>query len=386
MSDVVMAHRLDGFELSLIRQVQLAASKDAINLGVGEPTLPTPPEVCAAAAAYLSRGEVRYTLTAGELPLRGRIGALLPLHGGGADSVIVTTGTQEALALVVLGLVDPGDEILAPSLSYPAYRSLAALAGATLVEYPTTIATAFRPVAAEVAGRVTRRTRLVILASPGNPTGAVAEPAEVGALEALASERGLWLVSDEIYGDIWFGDAAPRQPRSSRTLLIGGPAKSHAMTGMRVGWLVTPPEMSRRLLPLHQQLVLASNSVGQAATHAALDLSAPGSPFPASVRAAYAERFDALDEALRALPGLRYRRPDGAFYLLADARERIGEESRRFALETAARGGVAVVPGDAFGSSGRGLLRISFASSVADIREGIRRLGLALDAFVRERA
>lgn len=380
---IQMARRLDGLELSLIRQVQLAASKDAINLGVGEPTLPTPPEVCAAAQVYLAKGAVRYTLTAGELALRGRIGAMLPLHGGGADSVIITSGTQEALALVVFGLVDPGDEILAPSLSYPAYRSLATLVGARLVEYPTTLETAFRPIAREVAARVTERTKLILLASPGNPTGAIAQRPEVEALVALVAERGVWLVSDEIYADLYFGPEPPFQPRSARTLVIGGHAKSHAMTGMRVGWLVTPPEMSKRLLPVHQQLVLTTNSIGQAATHAALDLAAEGSSFPDSVRTAYAERLEALAGALDQVPDLRYQRPDGAFYMLVDARARIGEESRRFCLETAAKGGVAVVPGDAFGASGRGLLRISFAGSVAEIREGIRRLGVALESFPR---
>ncbi|MFN7971495.1 MAG: pyridoxal phosphate-dependent aminotransferase [Acidobacteriota bacterium] len=377
---IPIARRIAGLELSLIRKVQLAAGPGAINLGLGEPTLPAATEALAAVREALGAGNVRYSLTAGDVVLRRKIAARHPEHGGGADSVLVTAGSQESLALVVLGLLDAGDEMLIPEIAYPAYRTLIGIAGGIAVSYPTPAERGFRPSAAEIAARVTDRTRLVLLSSPANPTGACLPAEDVTALESLARDRSIALVSDEIYAEIYLGDRAPRQPRGAEVIVATGLSKSHALTGMRTGWIVADPKIVAALLPLHQQLVLCAPTTAQVAALAALEL---GLPYLESVRREYGVRWEAMDRALRRIPGIRHRQPEGAFYVLADARERLGLASLPFALETAASGGVVVVPGDAFGDTAKGFLRISFAGSAGEIEEGVARLGAALDRWMR---
>ena len=372
-----VAQRIDSLELSLIRQVLQSATPEAVNLGLGEPALPTPEPVLAAARSALE-GPVRYSRTAGMPELARRIAARWPHHGGGPDSVLVTAGSQQAIAVLFLGLVDPGDEVLIPELAYPAYRPLSGIAGGRVETYPTPAERGFRLDANEIAQRITQKTRLVILASPGNPTGAVAPAEDVEALSILAEERGFWLVADQIYGELHQAPEAPAQPTSSRSLMVGGPAKSHAMTGFRVGWLVGPEALLARLLPLHQQMVLCAPSLAQQAAIAALDLP---TEFLEDVRNAYRDRQAVLLEGLQAVSGLRCLPSDGAYYVLADVRERIGDRSAAFAQWAARSGRVIVIPGESFGETGRGLLRLSFAPEPQTIREGVRRLAQALDDF-----
>ena len=375
-----VASRLTGIELSLIRKVQLAAGPGAINLGLGEPTLESPAAIRHAVAEYARRGAFRYSPTAGDLELRARVARGTPDHGGEAASVMVTAGTQEALAVVLLGLLEDGDELLIPEIAYPAYRTIGAIAGAVVTTYPTPFERGFRPSAVEIGGRITERTRVVLLCSPANPTGAITADDDVAALEKLAGTRGVWLLSDEIYADIHLGPRPPRRPRGPATLVIAGPSKSHAMTGLRVGWLVGPPALLGRLLPLHQQIALCASTAAQVAAKAALDLD-PG--YGEQVRDAYRARWAVLRSCLTEVRGLRFVEPEGAFYALVDARERIGDDSRRFAIETARTGGVVVVPGESFGMAARGFLRISFASTEDEIRRGMARLAAALASFRR---
>jgi aspartate/methionine/tyrosine aminotransferase len=270
--------------LSLIRQVALAAAPGAVSLAVGEPTHAVPAPVREAIAAALARGELGYTPNAGRTDLRRLLGARRPEHGGDEASCIVTVGSQEALALAVFGLVGPGEEVLIPDIGYPAYETLPRLAGAVPVRTPL----------AEVERAVGPHTRMLVVGSPANPTGEVLPPARFAELAALAEERGFWLVSDEVYEELWLR-SPPEYPRGPRVLHVGGISKSLALTGMRLGWLVAPPAVVTALQGLHQNLVTCAPSLAQAAAIAGFAM--PAAELEA-VRAEYRRRWETMRRAL----------------------------------------------------------------------------------------
>ncbi len=351
--------------LSLIRQVAAAAAPGAISLAVGEPSHAVPEPVRAAIAAAVARGDFGYTPNAGRTDLRRALAQRRPEHGGDERSTIVTVGSQEALALAVFGLVETGEEVLIPDVGYPAYDTLPRLAGAVPVRTP------LEPAA--VAAAITARTRMLIVGSPANPTGGVL-PAELfAALAGLAEERGFWLVSDEVYEELWLA-APPTYPRGPRVLHVGGISKSLALTGLRLGWLVAPPEVVAQLQGLHQNLVTCAPSLAQEAALAGLAM--PAVELDA-VRDGYRRRWATMRAAIASLRDVTWREPDGAFYCLADFRARVADATA-LAFELARRGEVLVVPGEAFGPHGAGWLRLAFASPEEAIREGMARLAAAL--------
>lgn len=350
--------------LSLIRQIALAAAPGAVSLAVGEPSHAVPEPVRRAIFDAVNRGELGYTPNAGRTDLRRALGARRPEHGGDEHSSIVTVGSQEALALAVFGLVEAGGEVLIPGIGYPAYDTLPRLAGAVPVRTPLDA----------VERAITPRTRMLIVGSPDNPTGAVMSGERFAELAALAEERGFWLVSDEVYEELWL-DAPPRYPSGKRVLHVGGISKSLALTGLRLGWLVAPPDTIAQLQGLHQNLVTCAPSLAQVAALA-------GFAMPAAeletVRDGYRRRWATMRSALAAIRDVRWREPDGAFYCLADFRARTAD-STALAFDLARRGEVLVVPGEAFGPEGKGWLRLTFASTEGAIREGVARLAAALD-------
>ena len=349
--------------LSLIRQVQVAAAPGAISLAVGEPSHPVPPAVRAAIASAVDRGEFGYSLNAGRLDLRRTIAGRRPGHGGDERSTLVTVGSQEALALVVFGLVDRGDEVVIPDIAYPAYETLPRLAGAIPVRAPLD----------GIEAALSPRTRLVILGSPANPTGEVVRGDRYRELAALAEERGFWLLSDEVYEELWL-EAAPEYPSGPRVLHVGGISKSLALTGLRLGWLVAPPDAIAQLLGLHQNLVTCAPSLAQTAAMAGFALPAPELE---AIRDEYRRRWDLLRHLLGAIPGVGWRQPAGAFYAFVDLRQR-GVDTTALAFDLARRGEVLVVPGEGFGPAGAGWLRLSFSAPEGAIEQGVARLAAAL--------
>jgi aspartate/methionine/tyrosine aminotransferase len=350
--------------LSLIRQVALVAAPGAVSLAVGEPSHAVPGPVRTAIAEAVARGELGYTPNAGRADLRRALGARRPAHGGDERSCIVTVGSQEALALCVFGLVGAGEEVLIPDIGYPAYDTLPRLAGAVPVRTPLS----------RVEAAVGPRTRMLIVGSPSNPTGEVLPGERLAALAALAEERGFWLVSDEVYEELWL-EAAPVYPQGPRVLHVGGISKSLALTGMRLGWLVAPPDVVAALVGLHQNLVTCAPSLAQVAALAGLAM--PPSELDA-VRDGYRSRWAAMRRSLGAIRDVTWREPDGAFYCLADFRRRF-PDTTALAFELARSGEVVVVPGEAFGPTGAGWLRLTFAAPEGDIREGVARLAAALE-------
>jgi aspartate/methionine/tyrosine aminotransferase len=275
-------------------------------------------------------------------------------------------------------LVDPGDEILVPDPGYPAYPVVAQLLGATPRTYPLRPERAFRLDPADVESRLSSRTRLVILCSPSNPTGAMDEEHDLEVLARLLSSRGVPWLSDEIYAGFAYERRAASISRfiPSGGLVVSGLSKDLSMTGWRIGWVVGPEAIVARITAAHQYIVTCASSVSQAAALAALGDDAD------SDREAYLEIFRRrralMAEELRRIPSLPVTMPDGAFYFFVDVR------SFGSSLEIAERllrnRRVIVIPGEAFGPGGAGFLRISYAATDDDIRTGIRALGEVLAA------
>ena len=349
--------------LSLIRQVQVAAAPGAINLAVGEPSHAVPAPVRAAIDDAVRRGDFGYSLNAGRRDLRRAVAARRPFHGRDERSTLITVGSQEALALAVLGLTDAGDEIVIPEIAYPAYETLPRLAGATPVRAPLDA----------IEAAITPRTRMILVGSPSNPTGEVVGGERFHELADLAAARDLWLLSDEVYEELWL-DVPPRYASGPRVLHVGGISKSLALTGLRLGWLVAPPEISEALLGFHQNLVTCAPSLAQTAALAGFAL--PIADLDA-IREEYRRRWTLMRALLAAIPGVRWLEPAGAFYVFVDLRERLASTTE-LAFELARAGEVLVVPGEGFGPAGQGWLRLSFSVPEADIREGVGRLEAAL--------
>ncbi|HVS04300.1 MAG TPA: pyridoxal phosphate-dependent aminotransferase [Thermoanaerobaculia bacterium] len=354
--------------LSLIRRVVAEAAPGTPDLSLGRPMHAVPGPVREALAAAVAAGDFAYTANAGRQDLRRAVARRRPHHGSDGASVVITTGSQEALALAILGLVEPGDEVVIPQHAYPSYEALVGVAGGRAVRAPRQ----------RLAAAVSPATRLLVLASPDNPTGEVAPAEDWERLAALAEQSGFWLLSDEVYDELWLGDEPPRYPQGARVLHVGGISKSLALTGLRLGWLIAAPGLVRRLLPLHQHLVTCAPSLAQAAALAGLALP-PAALDP--VRQLYRQRWQVLRGLLPSLPGgVRWQEPRGAFYLYLDVRARVRQSTEALALDLARRGVVVVVPGEAFGSAGRGWLRLSFAAAEETLREGVGRLADALRA------
>jgi aminotransferase len=359
---------LDGLSLSLIRRVMEAAAPGAVNLALGEPGHETPAAVRRALAAAAEE-PLRYTPNAGLPELRRALAATRPHHGGGAESVLVTVGSQEALALAVLGLVRGGDEVVVPRWAYPSYEALPRMVGAQVVR-------AAANDVGEMAAAVGERTKLVIVGSPGNPTGEVVPLETWRRLAALADERGFHILSDEVYAELYLGGDPPPVPEGRNVLHVGGISKSLAATGLRCGWLIADPALIARLVPLHQHLVTCAPGPSQRAALAGLAL--PEAEREA-IRDLYRARWRSLEAALATVPGLAWTAPAGAYYAWIDVRGRLAGPTAAFALDLARRGEVLVVPGEAFGEEGRGWLRLSFAAGEEEIDEGVRRLAAGLE-------
>jgi aspartate/methionine/tyrosine aminotransferase len=370
------ARRMDGIERTLIRRIYDGAPPGSINLGLGQPDLPTPSRIALAGIDGIAAGKTGYTSTAGDPALRAAIAGRYPGFGSGAASVVVTIGSQEAVFASALTLVDAGDEILVPDPGYPAYPVVARLIGADPVAYPLRPERSFRLDPADVASRLTPRTRLVIVCSPSNPTGAMDREEDLAAVADLLAERGIPWLSDEIYGGFAYDRALPSlsafMPLGG--LVVSGLSKDLSMTGWRIGWVVGPEAIIARVTAAHQYVVTCASSISQAAALAAFSDDAE------SDRRAYRDVFRLrralMADELRRIPGLPVTVPDGAFYFFVDVRT-FGD-SLEIARRLLEEQRVIVIPGEAFGPGGAGFLRVSYAADDDDIRRGVRALGEVL--------
>lgn len=366
-----------------------AAGHDVINFAAGELDVGSPPQaVEAAVAAARDERQHHYTAPAGFEELRNAVaerlsaGAAEPLT---KDNVLITNGTKQALFNAILALVDPGDEVLLPAPYWVSYPHMIRLAGGKVVELPTRPEDGFRVDVDALDGAITARTKLLVLVSPSNPTGAVYPPNEVRRIGEWALERGLWVLSDEIYDGLVYEphEAVPVTELvpalADRCLRAGGVGKTYAMTGWRVGWLVGPADVIRAAGALQSHSTSHVANVPQAAALAVLREEDVG--WLHDLRARLDGRRRAIYEGLNAIPGVQCSEPQGAFYVFPSFESFLGTEvgSRKVAstLELAeillSEARVSVVPGEAFGAPG--FLRLSYALADTDLHRGLDRLG-----------
>jgi aspartate aminotransferase len=368
-----------------------AAGEDVIGFGAGEPDFPSPRHVVQAAAAACHQPRFhRYTPTAGLPELRAAVAAKTMRDSGlrvDANQVLVTNGGKQALFQAFATLLDPGDEVLLPAPYWVTYPEAITLAGGVPVVVPTDAAGGFRATVEQLEAAVTARTKLLVFVSPSNPTGAVYPREELEAVGGWAAGRGLWVLTDEIYEHLVYGDASFHSlpvvvpELGDRCVVVNGVSKTYAMTGWRVGWLIGPPDVVAAATNLQSHATSNVGNVSQAAALAAVsgDLQAV-----AEMRAAFDRRRRRIVELLRAVPGVTCVEPQGAFYAFPSLQGVLGRELRgRLPMTTLEladlileEAKVAVVPGEAFGAPG--YVRFSYALGDDDLVEGVTRIAKLL--------
>lgn len=376
MSEFEPARRLRRIQKSIIRQVFDRALPGSINLGLGEPDLPTPEVVRREAARVALEEQNGYTSHAGLQALRERVASDYPHLS--PEQVVVTAGAQEALYLALLTLVDEGDEVLLPDPGFVAYPAVVRMAGGTPRFYRMPGARDFAFDAEEFRRRLSPRTRAVVCVSPSNPTGRVLARGELEALAAALEGTGAYLLCDEIYRDLYYTDERPASAteyRPERTLVIGGLSKSMSMTGWRLGWLCGDADVVRGALLLRGYTTTCASTVSQKAALAAWTEEAEAAR--ARMRETFRARRDHLVGLLARELSLRAVVPEGAFYTMVDVSAH-GDSMAVAERLLSAR--VITVPGSAFGEEGEGYLRVSFCADLNVLEEGVRRMGEALSS------
>lgn len=370
------ARRLRGIEKSVIRQVFDRALPGSINLGLGEPDLPTPDVIRREAARVVVEEQNGYTTHAGLPSLRERVAADYGHLGLAPEQVVITAGSQEALYLALLTLVEEGDEVLIPNPGFVAYPTIVRMAGGTPKFYALPAARDFSFDAEDFRRQLTSRTKVVVCISPSNPTGRVLARAELSEMARALEGSGAYLLSDEIYRDIYFTEERPASAsefRAGRALVIGGLSKSMSMTGWRLGWLCGDADVLKSALVLHGYTTTCAPTVSQKAALAAWTDEAEAAR--ASARETFRARRDHLLGLLSRELGLRAVAPEGAFYTMVD----VSAHGDSMAVaERFLQHRVITVPGSAFGTEGEGHLRVSFCADLHVLEEGVRRMKDAL--------
>jgi aspartate aminotransferase len=376
------ARRLRGIQKSMIRQVFDRARPGSVNLGLGEPDLPTPDVIRREAARVVVEEQNGYTSHAGLPVLRERVAAEYPQMNLTPDQVVITAGSQEALYLALMTLVDEGDEVLLPDPGFVAYPTIVRMAGGVPKFYRLPAARGFGFDAEEFRRAFTPRTRVVVCISPSNPTGRVLSRADLAAMADTLRGTNVFVVSDEIYRELYYGDERPASVSEfypERTVVVSGLSKALSMTGWRLGWLCGHAGAVASALVLHGYTTTCASTVSQKAALAAWTDEAAAAR--ARIRQTFRARRDHLLRLLSDELNLRAVAPDGAFYTMADV-SAYGDSAG--AAERCLEHGVITVPGAAFGAEGEGHLRVSFCADLPVLAEGVRRMGEALKDVNRE--
>jgi aspartate aminotransferase len=369
-----------GIEPSLIRALNARKRRGDIDLGLGEPTMRPDPRPFDAAVAWVREHGCPYTPNAGFAELRAAVASHHALPGrGAAENVCVTIGSEGALFLALKTVLDPArDEVLIVEPSYLAYAKLCALEGIRHRGVALDGADGFRPDAARVLEALRPETRLVVLNSPSNPTGRVWPRSELATLaDGLAARAGapVWVLADEVYRELWFGDEPPASIASfwPHTLVAGSLSKSSALTGLRLGWLIGPATAVEGAIRVHQLVNTAASTFAQ---RVALELLADPAALGAH-RPRYAARRAELIGWMREA-GVEWIVPEGAFYAMVRLPGRLAGDSPAAAEALLERHRVIATPGVAFGAAGEGWLRLSWVAEAPALREGIGRLATFL--------
>ncbi len=368
-----------------------AAGRPVIGFGAGEPDFPTPDYIVAAAIKACSDPKWHRYTPAGGLPELKEAVAIKTKRDSGYDvaasQVLITNGGKQALYNAFAALLDPGDEVILPAPYWTTYPESIRLAGGVPVEVMTDETTGYRATIAQLDSARTPRTKALVFVSPSNPTGAVYSPAEVKAIGEWAVANGIWVITDEIYEHLVYGDAQFASmpalvPELANTcIVVNGVAKTYAMTGWRVGWLIGPADIVKGATNLQSHATSNVANVSQVAALAAVtgNLDAVN-----EMKVAFDRRRTLITGMLDVIPGVNCPLPEGAFYVYPSVKELIGKNLRGQTIESSAQLSglildeveVAVVPGEAFGTPG--YLRLSYATSDNDITEGVGRIAALL--------
>jgi len=389
---LIVSHRVRDVEPSVTLATSARAAElrqqgvDVVNLSAGEPDFPTPASVLDAVRDFFDAGRITYTAAAGIPQLRDAVaGAYGQRHGvePARESVVITCGAKHALYLALQVLCDDDDEVIFASPYWVSYPEMARLAGARPVVVPTRAEDGFRVDPEALRAAITDRSRVLIINSPSNPTGAVLERENLAALMDVARERGLWVLSDEIYDRLYYG---PRRPTGlldlgpdalEQALVINGVSKTYGMTGWRIGYAVGPAEVIKLMARVQSHETSNANTLAQMAALAALT---GDQSVVAERRAEFDARRQRMVAGLRAIPGFVCPEPEGAFYVFPKVTElygrRWGERPIDGSMDLSAAllegEGVATVAGLAFGADE--YIRLSYATSMERIDEGLHRL------------
>lgn len=351
---------------------------DAISLGVGEPDFDTPWHIRDVGIYSLEKGRTFYTSNSGLMELRSEICRYLKrkydLSYNPKDEVLITVGGSEAIDIALRAMINPGEEVIIPQPSYVSYEPCAILANANPVIINLKNENEFRLTAAELEEAITDKTKVVIMPFPNNPTGAIMERKDLEAVAEVIIKHDLYVISDEIYAELTYSDSGHVSIASipgmiERTIVINGFSKSYAMTGWRLGFACGPKKIIEQMTKIHQFAIMCAPTTSQ---YAAIEALRHGDDDVKEMCEAYNQRRRYLLHTFKQM-GLPCFEPFGAFYVFPCIKE-FGMSSDEFALRLLEEEKVAVVPGTAFGDSGEGFLRISYAYSIESLKEAIGRI------------
>ena len=395
---LTISHRCLNIAPSLTLQIdtrakEMAASGlDVVGFGAGEPDFPTPPHICEAAKEALDMGLTRYTPVAGTMELRMAITRKMERDHGltySPQEIIVGNGAKHCLFTIFQTILDPGDEVLIPTPCWVSYPELVRMAGGVPVFVPTNEANRFIPSNHDIASRITRRTKAIIITSPSNPNGSVWSREQLQFIGNLAVTHPFYIVSDEIYEKLIYDGlkhlsiAQLGEQIKDHTFIVNGVSKSYAMTGWRIGYCAAPRQEIAAMTAFQSQATSNANSIAQHAAAVALD---GDQSCVEAMRAHFQKRRDLMVDRINSIEGISCLKPEGAFYVMMNIRNIIGrryngrvlEDSMDFAELLLAEKHVAVVPGIAF--EAEGFCRLSYATSEERITSGLNRI----EAFIKE--
>ena len=354
-----------------------ATMDDVISLGIGEPDFVTPEPFLQAGIRALQEGHTHYTSNSGMLELREAISAHLKrLYGveyDPEDELLITVGVSEALYLALNAIIDPGDEVIIPEPCFVSYAPEVVLAGGRPVTIATHVEHGFQVTGAAIEAAITERTKAILIGYPNNPTGAVMSRERLMEIATLAEKHDLLVVSDEIYDQLVYGVEhicfASLPEMRERTITLGGFSKDYAMTGWRIGYAAARPDVLSAMRKIHQYTIMSAPTVAQIAAISALQ---EGQPYVEEMRSEYNRRRQLIVSGLNHL-GLETFEPKGAFYAFPSITAS-GMDDETFAEKLLQEERVAVVPGSAFGASGAGFVRCSYATAYEKIEEALERI------------
>ena len=362
-----------------------AQGRNIVHLQIGEPDFDTPANVTQAAIEALKKGETHYTPSAGIMPLRQTIAEYIAKDRGMKvlpENVVVTPGGKPVLFYTIFACVNPGDEVIYPNPGFPIYESVIELVGAKPVPIPLREQNEFRLDVKELEKLITPKTTMIILNSPHNPTGSVLTAKDLEAIAALAIKHDLWVLSDEIYSRILYEgrhqSIAALPGMQERTILMDGYSKTYAMTGWRLGYGVMEPQLAKHVARLCTN---NHSCVTSCVQFAGIEALRGPQESVNTMLAEFQRRRQVIVEGINKIKGFKCQMPHGAFYAFPNITG-TGLKAKELQVQLLEKAGVALLAGTAFGSHGEGYLRFSYANSIDQIREGLKRVEEYMSAAV----